>query len=76
MKPAEIPATQFKAECLSLIDAVAQSGEPLIITKHGRPVAQLVPLPPAEPLFGCLKGSVLHEGDLLSPIGEVWEADR
>jgi prevent-host-death family protein len=39
----EITATQFKARCLRLLDEVAETGEALVITKHGRPVARLEP---------------------------------
>ena len=39
----EISATQFKARCLRLLDEVAESGETLVITKHGRPVARVEP---------------------------------
>jgi len=39
----EITATQFKARCLRLLDEVAETGEALVITKHGRPVARVEP---------------------------------
>ena len=39
----EITATQFKARCLRLLDEVAETGETLVVTKHGRPVARVVP---------------------------------
>jgi len=39
----EMTASEFKAKCLKLIDRVGESGEPIIISKHGRPVARLVP---------------------------------
>ena len=38
----ELTATEFKAKCLSLIDQVHAGGEPVVITKHGKVVAQLV----------------------------------
>lgn len=38
-----VPATEFKAKCLSLIDRVRERGEPITITKRGRIVARLVP---------------------------------
>ena len=47
MQDSTIAAGEFKARCLQLLDAVAASGEPLTITKRGRPVARLVPLPAA-----------------------------
>ena len=50
-----IPAAVFKAECLKLMDEVARTGQPVVITKHGKPVAQLAPVA-AEPksLFGYM----------------------
>jgi prevent-host-death family protein len=75
MNDANIPAGEFKARCLQLLDAVAVSGEPLTITKRGRPVARLVPLPAAAALFGALAGSVREQRDLVAPVGEPWEAD-
>ncbi len=54
-----IPAAVFKAECLKLMDEVARTGQPVVITKHGKPVAQLAPVA-AEPksLFGYMKNTV------------------
>ena len=71
----KIPAAVFKAECLRLMDEVARTGEPVVITKHGRPVAQLVPIP-AEPrsLFGYMKETLRITGDVVAPTGETWEA--
>jgi len=72
-----VKAGDFKARCLALLDQVAAHGEPLLVTKRGRPVA-VVTAPastddnPRERLFG----SVVFEGDLVSPIDEAWEADR
>lgn len=71
----DIPAAIFKAECLRLMDQVEKTREPIVITKHGRPVAQLVPVP-AEPhsLFGYMKGSVSVDGDIVSPVAVEWSA--
>jgi prevent-host-death family protein len=71
----DIPAAQFKAECLKLMDKVAKTRQPIIITKHGRPVAQLAPVS-MEPrsLFGYMKGSIRIEGDVVAPIGVEWDA--
>jgi prevent-host-death family protein len=70
-----IPAAVFKAECLRLMDEVARTGQPVVITKHGRPVAQLTPVP-AEPksLFGYMKNTVRIKGDIVAPTGEHWSA--
>ena len=72
----EIPAAQFKAECLRLMDQVEKTRKPIIITKHGRPVAQLVPVPSeARSFFGYMKGTVKIEGDIVAPTGEEWSAN-
>lgn len=67
-------AGEFKAKCLAVLDEVAASRRPLVITKRGRPVAKVVPLAEAEP--APRKGLILHQGDLVSPIGEAWDAER
>ena len=69
-----IGAGDFKAHCLKLIDDVAQSRQPLIITKYGKPVAKLVPIEPRPDLFGALKGATYYEGDIISPIDVEWDA--
>src|SRR5438552_2035526 len=71
----DIPAAQFKAECLKLMDQVEKTREPIIITKHGRPVAQLSPVP-ASPrsLFGYMKNTVSTNGDVLAPLDVEWSA--
>jgi len=47
----------------------------MIITKRGRPVVKLVPVRPDRALFGAMAGSVARQNDLVSPLGEPWEAD-
>jgi len=70
-----IPAAVFKAECLKLMDEVARTGRSVLITKHGKPVAQLAPVP-AEPesLFGYMKNTVQIKGDVVTATGETWDA--
>lgn len=75
MEQAKVPAGEFKARCLQLIDQVAASGEALTITKRGRPVARLMPLPATKPLFGAMAGSVIGQQDIVSPLVEAWDAD-
>ena len=71
----KIPAAVFKAECLSLMDEVARTGEPITITKHGKPVAQLVPVPAqAESLFGYMKNTLTIQGDIVAAVREEWSA--
>jgi len=71
----DIPAAQFKAECLKLMDLVEKTREPIVITKHGRPVAQLAPVAAeAGSLFGYMKDSLKIEGDVTAPVDERWSA--
>lgn len=76
--PATMPAGEFKAKCLKLLDQVAADRQPLVITKHGRPVAQLVPMPAQERIdpFGAMRGSVVWMGDVISPLENEWEAGQ
>ena len=73
-----IPATEFKAKCLELMDRVAERRETFIITKRGKPVAKLAPLDPKpkDSLFGCLRDKVRITGDIINPVlpPEAWEA--
>jgi prevent-host-death family protein len=73
-----VPAGQFKAQCLALIDQVSRSHQVITITKRGKPVARLVPLAVEKPrkLYGFFAGHVVEEGDIVSPTGEGWEAER
>ena len=75
MKPARVvPAGLFKAKCLALLDEVAETGRPIVVTKRGRPVARVTAAAPKA--IRSLKGSVRHERDLVKPTGEAWRADR
>jgi prevent-host-death family protein len=65
-KPRQMPAGEFKAKCLSVLDQVQRTGKTVVVTKRGRPVAQLMPL--SSDHSGSLLGSVVYEEDLLSPI--------
>ncbi len=71
-----IPAGEFKAKCLKLLDQVADEGEMLVITKYGKPVARLLPMPLEKRIdpFGALRGSGVIVGDIVSPLENEWEA--
>jgi prevent-host-death family protein len=61
----KIAAAQFKAQCLAVMDQVSQSGRPVVITKHGKPVVKLVPANESEDeIFGALAGIARIKGDL------------
>jgi prevent-host-death family protein len=74
-----IPAGEFKAKCLRLMDDVRTTREPVLITKKGRPVAKLVPAESQpEDIFGCLRNEFKIVGDIESPVVplEDWDALR
>lgn len=61
----KIAAAQFKAQCLAVMDHVSQSGCPVVITKHGKPVVKLVPVNEGEDeVFGALAGIARITGDI------------
>ena len=71
----EISATQFKARCLRLLDEVAETGEALIVTKHGRPVARVEP--PLRP--DDLRGSVtinMTDEELINFSMGPWDMEK
>jgi prevent-host-death family protein len=72
----QMPAGKFKARCLSVMDDVQATGEPVIVTKRGRPVAKVVPVGSSkEDLFGFMAGEFKIVGDIESPVTplEDWE---
>lgn len=72
-----IDAAEFKAKCLKLIDEVTATREPLVITKHGKPVAQLVPIVDEAPnsRFGYMQGTVTILGDIVNVPHDPWAAE-
>lgn len=71
-----MPAAEFKAKCLSLMDHVNESHEEVIITKHGKPVAKLVPVSPSpeKSLFGFLNNKAQLNDDLTESLNLDWDA--
>ena len=75
------PAGQFKAECLKLMDRVKKYGQSVTITKHGKPVAKLVPVNDEDHTkgssgpFGVMSGTGEVKGDIVKPFKEKWQAD-
>ena len=77
----EIPAGKFKATCLKLMDRVAATGEPIVITKRGKPLARLVPVrdDQSNPSSGCGSGKgtvvvVVSDEELMAPFPVKWNA--
>lgn len=73
----DINAAQFKAKCLKLIDEVAATRKPLVITKRGKPLAKLVPIQneTLPPLFGYMKGTGEILGDIVNVPHDAWAAE-
>jgi prevent-host-death family protein len=72
-----VKASEFKAHCLAMMDEVAATGEPVLITKHGKPIAELKPHRPprAKSLIGLDKGRIRILGDIIAPAYEgEWDA--
>jgi prevent-host-death family protein len=75
MKPTRsIAASEFKAKCLEVLDRVARDGNAYVVTKRGRPVAQVVPIDPLEPR--TVRGSVTYLTDIVEPLGDAWPVDE
>ena len=73
-KTESVPAGEFKARCLSLLDKVARTRRPLIVTKRGKPVAKVVPTETHKP--GKLLGSVKFHGNVVEPILDEWGIEQ
>jgi prevent-host-death family protein len=76
-----ISISKFKATCLALLEQVKQTGEPIVVTKRGVPIAQVVPAPAREtrkPTFGAMKGRAEILGDIVGPTSSVddWTGDE
>lgn len=73
--PKEITATQFKARCLRLLDEVAESGETLVVTKHGRPVARVEPPLRPDDLQGSMQVNMSDEELIYFSMGP-WDMEQ
>jgi prevent-host-death family protein len=68
-------ASECKAKFLGVLDDVASKHERVIVTKNGKPVAEIIPfVEKPKSIIGALKGSVIFMGDLDEPTAEDWEA--
>jgi len=69
----KIGAAKFKEQCLSLLENLSPGG--LIITKHGRPIAKLIPVSEQQSeLIGCFKGRLKISGNIMSS-DTAWDAE-
>ena len=69
-------ASEFKEKCLHLMDLVNETGDEIIITKNGKPVAVLKAFKKnPKTLFGRNKDKIKMMDDLIEPVGEKWDAE-
>jgi prevent-host-death family protein len=74
-----IPISEFKAKSLALLERVRRTGRSIVVTKRGRPIAEVVP-PSTETLggnwIGCMRGTARLRGNLIAPVAKAtdWEA--
>jgi prevent-host-death family protein len=77
----EVAISEFKAKCLALLEQVRRTRQPIRITRHGKPIAEVVPPSPIEDRsawMGSMEGKMEILGDIISPAADEdeWEALR
>lgn len=77
----EVAISEFKAKCLALLEQVRKTRQPIRVTRHGKPVAEIVPPSPAmdrSAWIGSMKDSIVIKGDIISPANDEdeWEVNR
>jgi len=80
-QPNALAISEFKATCLKVLDQVKRTGESVLVTRRGEPIAMVVPPPPPEPQadwLGSFAGTARIIGDIVAPIADEseWEALR
>lgn len=79
MSTETIAISEFKATCLAVLDRVRRTGTSVVVTKHGQPVAEIVPplaIRAGGNWLGSLRGSAVIVGDITAPVAvEDWEAN-
>jgi prevent-host-death family protein len=73
--------SEFKAKCLAVMKRVQKTRKPILITKRGEPVVEIVPTtpaPPSKPRLGAMRGTAVIAGDIMAPAIEPdeWEMER
>jgi prevent-host-death family protein len=77
----EVSISEFKAKCLALLEQVRRTHEPIRVTRHGKPIAEVVPSNPVVDRAQWLKsirGTTTIKGDIISPAHDrdEWEMLR
>jgi len=74
-----LSVSEFKAKALGVLEQIAQTGETVVVTKRGKAIVKVVPYSEEVEVNvpGKLRGTVLEEGDIVSPLGaDMWNATR
>lgn len=72
-----MPVTEFKSKALKVLSDLAREREPIIITKRGKPLAEVVPYTESGQSAGQLAETLVYEKDVLTPLGaEMWSAGK
>lgn len=74
-----IAISKFKATCLAVLERVRKTRKPILVTRFGEPIAEIVPPSPqrrAESWLGCMHGTAQMQDDLVAPAADerAWEA--
>jgi antitoxin (DNA-binding transcriptional repressor) of toxin-antitoxin stability system len=76
----EMAISKFKATCLSVLEDVRKTGTPILVTRFGKPMAEIVapPKPKLNSWLGCMKDSAEISGDIVEPVGALdgWAVDE
>ncbi len=72
-----VPAAKFKAQCLALMDDILETGEPIVVTKRGKPVVRVMPVEQPVQILGRLRGLFEVRGNITDPAipPEDWDQD-
>ena len=74
---ATVGSAEFKSRCLELVNHVREARAEYVVTRHGEPMAKLVPVDSAaaETIFGCMKGSMTYDDRVLEPVPGAYTYD-
>lgn len=65
----QMRASAFKARCLKVMNEVQMTGEPVIVTKRGKPIVKVIPMAmEKDDIFGFMAGEFKIVGDIESPV--------
>jgi len=74
----EVAISEFKAKCLALLEQVDKTKIPLLVTRRGRPIAEVIPTSPnmeERDWLGSMSDSIEITGDVVSPVIEIQEIE-